>query len=879
MATPATSNTARSDSESFLGLNIDAVHDLHEAQLNSNNPDISIPARAATNTDIINATIVAGAAANTDASVAVDNVNATGLSNLGKVLLDADATIAATSTAKSTADATNVSANSVGLAIVDGNFGLNGATEIGVKSDAGLNATASTTVDASASTSKGDALSLASIQDSSGIANIKDLDVGGELSAIGKAVNTITASADTVVNAGKLNDSAITDGVWNGAQATAELFGTQQGFNAQSIDSSSNASIQGISSLTNSATASVTTGDLALAEGLAGKLIGANLDGIDVGGIANVTGQTTFGNTSKASNVEGDAKALSRLGSADGLISTATNDSGNSDLNTSHAFEVSSDATVKGLTSVTSAATAETTKGDAVASSSAAKINGADFQGTLDIGGIGSISGAASFNLSASANSVTGDGPNTNHIGGAQAFAGEKLLSADAPNVSATNINALSSVGLKGINGTATSAVNDTGTFGIDIASDATLSGTAIGSLKADAASTADDATAKAGGFASLTGAIIGDMHVGGIAGLTGGAQLTSNSTATNVGDNLNGGHDALAASGLNASVTGLSGLPDGTAGALQSFIDVASDATITAQAFGTLNAIASSTSGDATAKAGNSSSVVTGLASGLDLDIGGVGTVSALAQASEKASATSVDGIADADAGMTLVGAKNLNFDSNSDGTLTGIAKLVATVDAANIGSADNDALANGAFSATGFSGLTIGNTEFNNGPNDDVVGIGGISTIKGQAQITGTLNAESVSGDAFAGVNDIASMITGMSNVIMNGASDGTLLGTASGAFNTNAIGTGRDASAFSSQVLKGIDQLDLQLGGNGGINAIVNDTNFVGAQSVSGNATAVASVNAIGLDGGDMHIAGNASIMSTVGVDSKSESHTIA
>ena len=826
-----------------------------------------------------------------DAALAVDIVDAAGLNDLGKISVDADATITSNSSAKSTADATNVSANSSGLAIVDGNFGLNGAndlgtksTEIDVKSDAGLNATASTTVKASASTSKGDAVSLASIQDSAGIANIKDLDVGGELSAIGKAANIITASAETVVNASTVDLNGLP--AENGAQATAELFGTQQGFNAQSIDSSSNASIQGISSLTNSATASVTTGDLALAEGLAGTLIGANLDGIDVGGIANVTGQTTFGNTSKASNVEGDAKAISRLGSADGLISKT--DVLAPDLDTTAAFEVSSDATIKGLTSVTAGATAETTKGDAVASSSATNINGADFKGTLDIGGIGSIAGASSFNLSASANSVTGDGPNTNHMGGAQAFAGEKLLSADASNVSATNINALSSFGLKGINGSVTSAVNDTGTFGIDIASDATLTGTAIGSLNADAASTADDATAKAGGFASLTGAIIGDLHVGGIAGLTGGAQLTSSSTAKNVGDNLNGGHDALAASGLNATVTGLSGLPDGTASALQSFIDVASDATVTAQAFGTLNAIASSTGGDATAKAGNSSSVVTGLASGLDLDVGGVGTVSALAQGSEKASATSVDGIADADAGMTLVGAKNLNFDSNSDGTLTGIAKLVATVDAANIGSADNDALANGAFSAIGFSGLLIGdlasiNTAAGVSPSvtghADVVGIGGISTIKGQAQIAGTLNAESVSGDAFAGVNDIASMITGMSNVILNGASDGTLLGTASGAFNTNAIATGRDASAFSSQVLKGIDQLDLQLGGNGGINAIVNDTNFVGAQSVSGNATAVASVNAIGLDGGDMHIAGNASIMSTVGVDSKSESHTIA
>jgi len=62
-------------------------------------------------------------------------------------------------------------------------------------------------------------------------------------------------------------------------------------------------------------------------------------------------------------------------------------------------------------------------------------------------------------------------------------------------------------------------------------------------------------------------------------------------------------------------------------------------------------------------------------------------------------------------------------------------------------------------------------------------------------------------------------------------------------------------------------------------GQINAIVNDTNFVGAHSVSGNATAVSTMDAIGLAGGDMHIAGNASIISTVGVDSKSESHSIA
>jgi len=861
----ATSKTADSNSESFLGKLLDTA--------NTQLPNVPT---GSTNTDVINGAIATAKALNptafVDASLAIDDVNAAGLSNLGKVLLDADATIAATSTAKSAADATNVSANSSGLAIVDGNFGLNGADEIGVKSDAGLNATASTTVNAAASTSKGDAVSLASIQESAGITNIQDLNVGGELSAIGKAANTITASAETVVNAGALNDSNITDGVVNGAQATAELFGTQQGFNAKGIDSSSNASVQGISSLTNSATASVATGDLALAEGLAGTLIGANLDGIDVGGIANVTGQTSFGNTSKATNVEGDAKAISRLGNADGLISKNSTGAAQDDGVTQDDFEVSSDATIKGLTSVTAGATAETTKGDAVATTSASNINGADFQGTLDIGGIGSITGAANFNLAASATSVTPD-INTTGIplvaieGGAQATAGANVQS----------------FGLKGIDSNATNVRKSD--FGIDVASDAILSGTAIGSLMADAVSTADDATAKAGFSADLTGANIGTLQVGGIANLTGAAQLTSNAKAENVGSATNApsgtglnGNDATAESGLAATVTGLDA----------NFMDVASDATVTAQAFGTLNAIASSTAGDATAKAGDGNSVLTGLASSLNLDIGGVGTLSALAQGNELASATSVDGISTASAGMDLKGAEGLDFSSKSDGTLTGIAKLVASVDASNIGGiALNGATALGDFDATGFKGLKIGDTlsaendVVDTQSNSNIVGIGGISTLKGQAQIAGTLNAESVSGNAFAGIatGDYVSSIKGFDGLTLNGASDGTILGTASGVFNTNAETTGGNASGFSSQSLMGISSLNLELGGNGGINAIVNDTNFVGAQSVSGNATAVASVNAIGLDGGDMHIAGNASIMSTVGVDSKSESHTIA
>jgi hypothetical protein len=86
------------------------------------------------------------------------------------------------------------------------------------------------------------------------------------------------------------------------------------------------------------------------------------------------------------------------------------------------------------------------------------------------------------------------------------------------------------------------------------------------------------------------------------------------------------------------------------------------------------------------------------------------------------------------------------------------------------------------------------------------------------------------------------------------------------------------GRHA-AKAAQSLFGINDFNLNLGGMGQINAIVNDSNFVGAHSVSGNATAVSTLDAVGLAGGDMHIAGNANINATVGVDSKSESFSVA
>jgi len=154
--------------------------------------------------------------------------------------------------------------------------------------------------------------------------------------------------------------------------------------------------------------------------------------------------------------------------------------------------------------------------------------------------------------------------------------------------------------------------------------------------------------------------------------------------------------------------------------------------------------------------------------------------------------------------------------------------------------------------------------------------------------------MSAESVSGsvNAFSGTNlgdsnlsgafhmtGNGSVITGLDNIELAGKSDGNILGTASGTFDTHASTTLGDATVNAAQTLRGINTLNLDLGGQGAINAIVNDHNFADAHSVSGNATAIATVDAIGLNGGNIHIAGNATILANVGVDSEAKAHTIS
>ena len=151
-----------------------------------------------------------------------------------------------------------------------------------------------------------------------------------------------------------------------------------------------------------------------------------------------------------------------------------------------------------------------------------------------------------------------------------------------------------------------------------------------------------------------------------------------------------------------------------------------------------------------------------------------------------------------------------------------------------------------------------------------------GGVLDLAGQAQASADVSAESVDGtaDATSGL----SSISGIVNADLNGASDGTVLGTAFGSFNTTAESTGADATADGSQSLVGMQTMEIDFGGTGSISAIAQDANFVEASSVSGNASATASVDAIGLDGGIINIASDAVLTSSVSVDSAADSSTV-
>jgi len=806
-----------------------------------------------------------------------------------------------------------------------------------IKSDATIRGLSTLNLQATANTTAGaaDADAFAGTIDG---ASLGDVQIGGIGTLAGQSNFTGKAASSNVTGGNSTADAKLVDADGMSAMAGLKI--------------SSDAGITGLNTANLSAIAESTGATSATTEAnakaTADTLQGAQLGQIDVGGVGNIVGQTSLTSLAQGSNVTGAATGNGTMGTAEGL-----------DL--AGVATIASDASIKGIASINSVAKAETTAGAADADAKGTTINGADLSvGGLDIGGLGTIQGQANFAFTADASNVSGAATADANLDAANGLIGKATVAAVAPATQPT--------------------------YGIDVASDATLSGMAIGSEKATATSTTGSASATSGVADAATGAQLPSLNVGGLANLTGAAQLDSASIAESVG----GISTALA--GQGQTVTGLTSAGEGADAAWlasqatsrfspsksdtptlssPSFFDtdlninVASDAKLTAQGFSNLDATASSTAGNAIADAGDSSSKVTGIAAGMDIKVGGISNLTGLAQGTADASAESVTGIADAFAAQSALGVSQLEMQSASDNILKSTASVVGGANAMSTGNESTDtAWAAMDFDATGINGLALksggvgdltamgsvtgnaiaegvaskadargeidamglqdawfssasdgtitgigkvvadvsatstANTAKAEGDFDATgiqtleAGIGGVSILKGQAQVTAGVSAESVSGsaDAFSGTNFTdttgglnvvgnGSSIFGLSGIELDGASNGTILGTASGAFDTSAESVIGNANAQASQIMRGISTLNLDLGGDGGINAIVQNTNFVSASSVSGNATAVATVDAIGLEGGNIHIAGNASIMANVGVDSRAEANTIA
>jgi hypothetical protein len=550
----------------------------------------------------------------TNLSESFDSIKAAGLQDIN-VDVDASATIAANSTAKSTSKATNVTGGSTSVADVDYNSGLQSSaatanlTTIDVASDAGLSGIATTTGSASASTSAGTASAFAALADASGIQDLDRLTVGGELTGLGKSLNTLSATSESVVGA---------------SNAASELSSKIEGFEGAQMGISSNASLQGLAQFSNAAAASTSTGN-ADAEAFAQQLQGADLTGLKVGGEANVVGQATLSNLSTAESVTGAAEAESKMGTgAQGLVASGATFTPTGGTASAAGIDVASDAGLTGLASITNNANAKTSAGSVDADAIGTSIQGANLN-TVQIGGVGTIGGQATYGAKATAENVNG--------GYSDALA--DLTSVDGLKAGA-KLDIKSDATIQGLASISNDAfASGTAATGTSSATDPSLAtATAIGSRAIAEANT-------------LKGAdLFSDTDIGGIGSITGQVNFASKATAENVSgaawSSASLGEQAGAASYSGGLAQGLVSGVNGTTADSGYGTDIKSDATIKGLSTLNLQATANTTAGvaDADAYAGT----IDGASLG-DVQIGGIGSLAGQSTFTGKAASSNVTG------------------------------------------------------------------------------------------------------------------------------------------------------------------------------------------------------------------------------------------
>jgi len=331
----------------------------------------------------------------------------------------------------------------------------------------------------------------------------------------------------------------------------------------------------------------------------------------------------------------------------------------------------------------------------------------------------------------------------------------------------------------------------------------------------------------------------------------------------------------------------------DAVVGINTSSIDVVGHGSVVGSALANLSGVATSTSGNADADAGNQGVSrllgIDGNGAGTVMSIGGTGSLQGTVNARLTAKGTSIQGNADASSGaLDAIGLIAADSTINSEGTIAGIAQVSQTATAlTTAGSGNADAQVNN------LSGVSMGTAA----PSLLIEASGalfGTATLvsTAAAAITGDTLTDSASALQRVGLADGldangmggatiggAGVITGQANVVGTASASATTGNSdaTAGAFDAAGIATPTSVIGIRPS------PVPLQANGAAGVNGLANAGFSATATTVEGGSTAIVDGNVYGVGdvpglAGQIAIGSNGSLNASATLDGKAVASTI-
>jgi hypothetical protein len=701
---------------------------------------------------------------------------------------------------------------------------------------------------------------------------------GGIIDVIDAAAvpaNTDAANDITIGNAGQVLvtvdniATATANSIAGDAEGTAD-FASSYGLLNTEVTAGAGATVSANVDANAAATA-VTIGDPAGATVPADATATASFSGVTAGIYSDATGSgdISIGGGGTVSGLAGQTSdALSLVASA----TTVTGDAGSEASATTIAgiggagttdISVGAAGVVTGGAVLSSSSTATTTLGNAEADTTATEIIGigaADTQ--IDIGTTGQLTAVASVNAASSATSVTGvtgvaatadANTDLDLVAALGTGAGDVTVGSDsvvvASAASTSTATAASTAG-GGVGQNTVATVNNDLVTGVDLdtlvaGNNASLTATATSTQTANASTigaVGGAATDAAQAIAATTDQIIGVNNTAVDFG-NDASKLSVSATlaATAISSNVNGA-DSSSEAGLGSDVFGING---GT-------VDVGNNLTgvngLRVDATSNLTATATGVDGTADADAGSSATSVVGI-DAVSIDVGNSGNITAVAASTLAATASTTAAAATADAYQTGDGVLDTDITVGNDGNLTAQTTLIGNATATTVGpnggaadaTANLDLDGNGISQAAGFS-----------------IDIGDVGNVSGTSFNSGGAIAQTTNGSATADGNVIAegiNLVAADSDITIGGAGNVTglaVLGTLNSTGNlANQIGVTASAVSDDATATGNFDGAGIF--GVNGVEALITaggrDGDITGQVFAGGNVTASTTGDAAG------------------------------